>query len=759
MKINSKRKSPVWPYLGILACLFVLSITAPRAWDRMGRQETLSPVSARKAAPAPVFRDQRSLVKENEIVDSTVTQAQTAAVDDEPLIVADTTGPIEPSPAAPQSDEQPAGPAVPPAAEIVQEVREDVEVANRPSLPAAEPTMVVPEPPAEEGVKPALDSSHWPRPRLLNEQLKQLAEADRSAAWATAALNLIDQLCLQDNEESAARTPILKELRKLADGNPPSAPGNARLETQIARTRYTLTRWLDIWEGAADLDKVPLAKIAPKASGERINLCLADVDSLARKGAPGEGWREYLKLESLRHLSQAGHSDQERREAARKILDRMTSTRLTKSQLKFAGEGPLAALHTHLRAWAAEPVTAAQLLAHLEQYEHSGLASDARLLAGDFRALSWSSPLEAEKISRHLDAHYRNANLRIAMTGALLNRMVPQPEQIVAPVRDTVINVPVYGSSTTSTKLSVRLVPDPNRIRLGLEGNGLVASDTVATSGPAKFRSQGRSNFLVRKLVVVGPHGMSVWPAVAEAENNYNYLMSVETDFDGVPLVGSLVRNVARSKHEQSQGEARMEVEQKVAHRARTELDEQVRPHLLKAAESIQQKEMALLDRLGLEVTPIEFSTTAERVVARVRLATPEQLGAHSPRPRAPSDCWYSLQVHESALNNVMEQLNLNGRKFELPELFAWVAKKLDRPQMAKLDDLPEDVHLTFAAEDAVRLSCEAGRLEVILSFAQLTQGHHHWHDFTVRTFYRPDRPGPRLNLCATVRSFSKVAA
>src|SRR5258708_2372428 len=33
--MKSKQKSPVWPYLGILACLFALSITAPRAWNRM----------------------------------------------------------------------------------------------------------------------------------------------------------------------------------------------------------------------------------------------------------------------------------------------------------------------------------------------------------------------------------------------------------------------------------------------------------------------------------------------------------------------------------------------------------------------------------------------------------------------------------------------------------------------------------------------------------------------------------------------------
>ena len=51
--MKSKQQSPVWPYLGILACLFVLSITAPRAWKRMARQESLSHVlAARQSATA-----------------------------------------------------------------------------------------------------------------------------------------------------------------------------------------------------------------------------------------------------------------------------------------------------------------------------------------------------------------------------------------------------------------------------------------------------------------------------------------------------------------------------------------------------------------------------------------------------------------------------------------------------------------------------------------------------------------------------------
>src|SRR4051812_45290564 len=36
--MKSKSKSPIWPYLAVLASLFVLSVSAPRAWQRMARR-------------------------------------------------------------------------------------------------------------------------------------------------------------------------------------------------------------------------------------------------------------------------------------------------------------------------------------------------------------------------------------------------------------------------------------------------------------------------------------------------------------------------------------------------------------------------------------------------------------------------------------------------------------------------------------------------------------------------------------------------
>lgn len=748
--MKKKQQSPIWPYLGILACLFVLSLTAPRAWDRMSRPETIAHLAALRQTQVATGPRRPS--------DSDYEQSESVELPSQPEVSRPVDLRLDPEPEVPITFyNPPAAPAPPPAvSEYAAEVRtaEPAEVAHETELATPDPVEPAPaaqpadideaEPEAVAQSEPAVeqDPSGWPLPKVLLRQLAEVVRDEPHANWALEAGELIHELCRDPERASRSRLAILAELRKLADADPPSDRPTVAREAQLIRAHYSLRRWVDIWEPAAKLDEQQ--PVVEAGSMVRIAAVLAEVEALATRAPAGAAWRKYLQLDAL---SRAVRSDDdasvdERRALARRVLDRLASPDLTRSQRKFIADGPLGKLAVELRPWAAENITAQRLLEHLDRYEQTELPSDAWEVANDERGLAWSSPATAAALGQHLDTHYRNANVRAAVTSDMVNLLVPQPEAVESAVRDTVLDAQVSGRSTTFTKLSVVLVPDPRRIRLGLEASGLVSSDTVASSGPARLYGQGQSTFLVRKLFVLGPDGLAVWPAQSEAENTFNYLRSVETDFDGVPLFGPLVRNIARSQHDEKRDEARWEVERKVAIRAKDQLDAEIRPRLAKVADELEKKQSAALRRLGLELVPVSLSTTEERAVARARLAGTQQLGAHTPRPRAPSDSWFSLQVHQSALNNGLEGLALDGRTFTLDQLFAWLAKKLDQPELARQEDLPEDVRLTFAPKDAVRLVFEDDHVDVHLSFAELRQGSTRWRNFTVKTSYRPEPDG-----------------
>ena len=136
----------------------------------------------------------------------------------------------------------------------------------------------------------------------------------------------------------------------------------------------------------------------------------------------------------------------------------------------------------------AEAVESNRLLEHLENYERSGLPSDARLLAHDCQFLSVSSGVAQRELGDCFETHYRNANLRVAVSAELLNRMMPKREPEYAPVQDTIQGATVRGQSVTANEISVRMVPDPGLVRMELDVNGEVAAVTRSNvPAPPRF--------------------------------------------------------------------------------------------------------------------------------------------------------------------------------------------------------------------------------------------------------------------------------
>ena len=127
----------------------------------------------------------------------------------------------------------------------------------------------------------------------------------------------------------------------------------------------------------------------------------------------------------------------------------------------------------------------------------------------------------------------------------------------------------------------------------------------------------------------------------------------------------------------------------------------------------------------------------------RLRLAGEDQLGSHTPRPEAIAGSLASVQVHESAINNAIQRLLLEGRTFTLPELSAHVAARLNRPTAWEVDPDQADVKVTFAEKNAVVVRFQGDRVAITLSIAQLSKGAMKpYRNFQVRAFYKPEVNG-----------------
>ncbi len=384
-----------------------------------------------------------------------------------------------------------------------------------------------------------------------------------------------------------------------------------------------------------------------------------------------------------------------------------------------------------------QTVDVRDLLASIERYERTGLVSDARIVAATQEQLRYSNLQEERNLAAQIDEHYRNANVRMAFTGELLSRLLPNQPPISGIVNDRIRGTPVRGVSDTTTRLEVRLIPDPRRIHLWLEAHGTVDSRTAASRGPVTLNDRGESAYIVHKAVIIDERGLGIAKAMAEADSN-TQLVGISTRFDGRPLVSAVVRDRAVAKYDKQHAEALREVDQKVANQAARRVDADAKQALEDIETLIVQQMLSPLEKMGVDAQPISFGTTTERVTMRLRLAGENQLGGHTARPQAPSDSLASMQVHESALNNVLDQLELAGNSFTLPDLFMHLAKRTSKP-ITVPSDLPDDVSITFANRDPVHVRCQDGAIRVTLAVETLRQGSRTWRDFSISATYAPE--------------------
>ena len=339
----------------------------------------------------------------------------------------------------------------------------------------------------------------------------------------------------------------------------------------LQRVAFALERRLAIWRGVHELSRPVLTPVSLRNNAfdaAKMTECVKGIDQQLTQLDNAQTWRQYLLLDHLRQLESQQWSAcaAERSRLARAILTRLSAANETPDERQFFSAPAWQAFSDELRTWVVEPVDYQQLLDDLERLEETGGEGAAGAVADYYQLMRWStSPLVAE-LGERINTHYRNANVRVAISADLVNRLLPHPQTVDEAVNDTLMGGRVFGRSRVSTRLNVVLFPDRQQWKMGLEAEGNVDSHTETKRGPAVFHNAGRARYLARKLLLMDHRGLRAEEAEAAAISNAN-LTRLETDLDGVPVVNLLVRAIARQQYDSKAGEAKWEAEGLLADR------------------------------------------------------------------------------------------------------------------------------------------------------------------------------------------------
>ena len=376
-----------------------------------------------------------------------------------------------------------------------------------------------------------------------------------------------------------------------------------------------------------------------------------------------------------------------------------------------------------------------RVLQVVEEYETTGSSEQATNLA---QLLAGKNGSGEDALVHQLEQFFRNSNLRWEVSENLLNRWIqPQPVRSFR-VRDVILGRPVIGESRSDTEARFTLVPDAGRLRCRLVITGRVISATQSLAGAATFWDHAYGAFVGWKEIELTDQGLKISPPQVHADQRVE-LRGLRTQFDGIPLLGPLAQEVALSQRERSMPQARAEARQKLIARIVHQFETEATPRLVRLQHLLERRLLQPARQLRLEPTLVEAATYSDRLVARWRLAGQDQLGGHTPRPRVPEGSLASFQIHQSAVNNLLNRLELSDRAYTPAELRQQIADLLDSPELLQSGEARDDVLIWFASPDPIQVTFDEGQLRIRLAVARLEKKPHVWRNFQVRVAYKPE--------------------
>lgn len=599
----------------------------------------------------------------------------------------------------------------------------------------------------------------WAKPAAIIAELEKLEQIPATADWALDTKEMVKALnwtrSVDDPNAAALIEQLSNQLHQLnqlaisVSTVPASQPEYVQgpLAIELRSFHYDIARRLMIWSYTHQLAKQQRVRFSDMSNQHVLDLINTSQSKLDVTGV-GSSWSEYLQLMPLSAAFSSTQLDEEVQcQAARVTLSRLYSPVLSKAQKQFLAEQFDDQLIELLREKASRTVELPKFTETLEKHEYKTSGYTSHKLNGFYQSLLWSTDPASQNLAGQLEGHYRNANFRVSVSDQLINRLLPQTEEIEQPIRDNVMGAQVYGNSRIQNRLLIRLIPDNRKVNLWLEANGKVRSLTQARQSGFRVENLGHSRYRVLKQIAINRSGVQTDAPHAVSDTS-SQIVGMSSNLDPIPVVGWVARKIARNKIQESAPMTDMITRQKVEAGAKEQMETEVQSQLAKVSDYLFVNFLQPMIAMDLEPTPVEMRTTNDRVIMRYRLAGRDQMAAHTARPQALADSLMSFQIHESVLNNLFDRIEIAGRSFTATELSDHLANVFGNKQAAGSEDLNHEAYFEFAPYDPIRVEFKNSKIEISINLKKFKVGKSKtWKNLSVRASFNPHVEGSKLYL------------
>ena len=490
-----------------------------------------------------------------------------------------------------------------------------------------------------------------------------------------------------------------------------------------------------------DPAKVKSLRMADQAKS--VNAAIADLRTYLGTIQNGNLWIPYTKMEALRTALATDPASDASVSAAKASKAKLAGRNEISDarQKEFLGRPAFMHLEETLDKylavldWKPPEINKAELRTQLknlleaaDNYSVSCANEDAAKVRNAFEAITKVSADEGDRLSDALQSFLFNFNVRVIASEEFLNRLLAESRTERGPVVDNVLGAAVSGQQVTATKVGVDLRPSGRTARFDLLLNGTIQSNTVGVTSEASVYTQGNHSFVARKEVHFDGVKFATAPATIQV-NPHNTTTGISTNVGG--LFSGIAQNVASREVEARRGAAEQIAASRVRDRVLPAFNSEVDKNFNEAGPKLESEVFSGLKATGLYPDAFIYSTTDSTLRLNSRLMAPKELGADLPPTAVVADQGASVLLHETAVNNSIDRIGLEGQtlteselRAKLEEFFSKAlnrAVKLEAPPkpVATAEEEGEDEKgpsaIIFAKSDPMRVHFENGELILVL--------------------------------------------
>ncbi|MCA9010093.1 MAG: hypothetical protein KDB01_10130 [Planctomycetaceae bacterium] len=565
-------------------------------------------------------------------------------------------------------------------------------------------------------------------PADITEESIEAIDADLAKAAGPFLRTLFDTGKPADERQRAAA-----ELRSLANNFSAATAEKDSLRRRLQRRVALISSSLAALQSTSGGTASSTADLTNAASST-----VAWLSSIAN----GVTWVSYLHLNDLQQPDVSP-------DVLKQVANNLTpSDAMNADQKAFASRPQLQRLKVAVEkairlsnyAGPAEAVQGEQkyyidlLIQSLLSYESDQLGSHAENARVAWRTLRNEHPAAASALRSVVNDNYFNHNLHFVVSEDLLSRVISDYRTESGCIAECIMGAWVTGSQQTNVNLRADIKPSSDRAMFDLNVNGTVHSSTVAQKSPATIWSRGNNSFWMNKSVVFdGRHVTST--AASFDVNTSSQVTGLATKFDGIPIIRGIVRNIASQKIAESKPQSEALTARKIRDAALPKFESESNQQFSTANSTLNQV-LASLERRGVGPDSTSARSSNTHMALSTRTIGVSRLGGSLQPPSALIATGAAVQLHESALNNAIDALGLQGRtilekdlarelEIALTDLFQRPIKLTDGvPQPAEKDAEPEPpTSFVFSNSDPIRVHFENNQITLVLRAGVLQEG------------------------------------